>query len=116
MQQRTGRSKPKNRQTGAKIAITALSISLTLGAWQALAGQEAKAANLQLAAGQPAQVSQETAPLPAALPTLIAPLPGRNASGSAELSSSQRSGTLFLGGSKPQTVRPAPVARTGSSR
>lgn len=112
MEKRKVNAKPKNRQAGAKILLTALSISFTLGAWQALAGKEAKTAKLEDAAGQPVQALVEAAPLP----TLIAPLPGQSGAASAGLTSSQQPGRIFLGGSKPQTGRPAPVARTGSSR
>jgi hypothetical protein len=102
-----GNLKRKSRQIDAKIFFTALSITITLGAWQAFSRQEAVLAVKKAAELPAAQVSLDAAPLP----TLIPPLALQP-----NAPDSQQPDRLFLGGAKPQSSRPAPVARTGSSR
>lgn len=97
---------------GTRILITSLSVAATLGAWQLLARQEGIAGGGEQTVQAARQESTVSSVPP--LPTLVPPLPEQVLSGPAENTQSQT--RLLLGGAKPQPARPAPVARTGSSR
>lgn len=112
MEKKQAQNKRKSHPTEAKLLITTLSFAVTLGAWQALARQEANTANGEAAGQQPIQFALQTEPLP----TLIPDLPEQPGSDLSARSSSKQPDRLFLGGTKPQAPRPAPIARTGSSR
>jgi hypothetical protein len=107
--------KSKRRKPGlseVKIFLTSLSIAATFGLWQFLAHQDAENTAQAFAGSQmsqPVQFSQNLVPLP----TLIAPPPG--AASPVQVSQGNPS-RILLGGSAPQASRPAPIARTGSSR
>jgi hypothetical protein len=112
VERKSAQNKRKSRQTEAKLLITTLSIAVTLGAWQALTRQEANSASGEGAGHLPVQTALEAAPLPTLIPVLPEQPDARLPVGS----NSQTSKRLILGGAKPQASRPAPVARTRSSR
>lgn len=112
MEKKNAKRAQKPRQVEAKILVTTLSIAATLGAWQIFSRQEAHKASIPQADPPVVENLVESAPLP----TLIPPLKEEIRAGSAVLPTPQQPNRILFGGAKPQPAKPAPVARTGSSR